>query len=60
MYKDKHEKLSFLANTLIDDILRSLKEAEATMLPLLKEVIYFLKLYRVIVDGFRAKIHKRR
>lgn len=59
-YKGKHEKLPFLANNRIDDIPRSLKEAEATMLPLQKEAEDFLKLCREMVDGIRAEIYKRR
>lgn len=53
-YKDKHEKLSFLTNNLINDIPRSLKDAEDTMVSLPKNVEDFLKLYREMVDCFRA------
>ena len=58
-YKDKHEKLVFLANNLIEDIPRSLKDAENVMVPLLKDVEDFLQLCRAMVDGFRAHIRRR-
>ena len=58
-YKDKDEKLVFLANNLIEDIPRSLKDAENVMVPLLKDVEDFLQLCRATVDGFRSHIHRR-
>ena len=58
-YKDKHEKLVFLANNLIEDIPRSLKDAENVMVPLPKDVEDFLQLCRAMVDGFRAHIRRR-
>ena len=58
-YKDKHERLTFLANNLIEDIPGSLRDAESVMVPLPKDVEDFLKLCRAMVDGFRADIRKR-
>ena len=58
-YKDKHEKLAFLANNLIEDIPRSLKDAESVMAPLLEDGDNFLKLCRIMVDRFREDIRKR-
>lgn len=58
-YEDKHEKLAFLINNLIDDIPRILKEAKAIMVPL-PEVEDFLKLCREMVNGFRVETPKRR
>ena len=53
-YKDKHARLAFLANNLIGDILRILRDAENVMVPLPKDVEEFLKLCRTMNDGFRA------
>ena len=58
MYKDKHAKLAFLANNLIGDIIRSLRDEEVVMVPLLKDVEDFLKLCKGMVDGFREEILK--
>ena len=58
-YKDKHEKLAFLANNLIEDIPRSLKDAKSVMVPLLEDVHNFIKLCRTMVDRFREDIRKR-
>ena len=58
-YKDKHEKLAFLSNNLIEDIPRSLKDAESVMAPLPEDVENFLKLCRTMVDRFREDICKR-
>ena len=58
-YKDKHARLAFLANNLIGDIPRSLRDVETVMVPLLKDVEDFLKLCRGMVDGIREEIHKR-
>ena len=58
-YKYKHEKLVFLANNLIEDIPRSLRDAESVMVPLPKDVEDFLQLCREMVDGFRAHIRRR-
>ena len=57
-YKDKHEKLSFLANNLIEDISWSLRDENSAMAPLPKDVEDFLQLCRAMVDGFRADIRK--
>ena len=58
-YKDKHEILAFLANNLIEDIPRRLRDAENVMVPLPKDVNNFLKLCWTIVDGFRVDIYRR-
>ena len=58
-YKDKHARLAFLANNLISDIPRSLRDAKNVMVPLPKDVEDFLKLCRTMVDGFRAEIRRR-
>ena len=58
-YKDKHARLTFLANNLIGDIPRSLRDAENMLVPLPKDVEDFLKLYREMVDGFREDICMR-
>ena len=58
-YKDKHEKLIFLANNLIMDIPRSLKDAENVMVPLRKDVEDFLQLCPAMVDGFESHIRRR-
>ena len=58
-YKDKHEKLVFLANNLIEDIPRSLRDAENVMVTLPKDVEYFLQLCPAMVDSFKAHIRRR-
>ena len=58
-YKDKHAKLTFLANNLIEDIPRSLRDAESVMVPLPKDVEDFLQLCRAMVDGFIEHTRKR-
>ena len=58
-YKDKQERLAFLANKVIEAIPRSLRDAETVMVPLPKDVEDFLHLCRAMVDGFRAYIRRR-
>ena len=58
-YKEIHEKHVFLANCLIEDIPRCLRDAESVMVPIPKDVKDFLHLCRAMVDGFKAYIRMR-
>ena len=49
-YKERHEKLVFLANNLIQDILRSMRDAKSVMVPLPKDVEDFIHLCRAMVN----------
>ena len=55
-YKDKHARLAFLANNVIGDIPRSLRDMENVMIHHPKYVEDFLKICRTMVDGFIADI----
>lgn len=60
-YREKYLKLVISSNDLIEKIPRSLKEVEfmASIFKPQKEISDFLKMYRHMVDEFRARIKEQ-
>lgn len=60
-YREKYQKIIILSNNLIDEIPRSLKDAEAMMniFKPQKEICDFLMMCRFMVEEFRTRIKGR-
>lgn len=60
-YREKYMKLVILSNDLVEEITRSLKEAEVMVdiFKPLKEIYDFLKMCRYMVEEFRTRIKER-
>lgn len=60
-YREKYLKLVILSNDLIEEIPRSLKEAEfmGDIFKPQKEISNFLKMCRYMVEEFRTRIKER-